>query len=178
MFLPKSKYSQAKHTPGSEFVLEGREYRGWYVKTFRNEYYTGKEITSESKKLIKITDDDNLGEVPLTSANLYTDTFTPEIVEPTARERGNTFFTRYFLQDKRSKKIIEVSLRKFNDFQNITYIASAKLKWILQGPSENLIINGYQYTGAEQKNREATQALETTIPGISSYIKDYSKFVE
>jgi hypothetical protein len=54
----------------------------------------------------------------------------------------------------------------------------AELDWKIQGPAENQTINGYTYFGAAHVNEVNIQALETTIKGISTFIKDYSQFVE
>ena len=56
-------------------------------------------------------------------------------------------------------------------------IESAKLDWIIQGPVENRLINNYLYYGAEHNNRIATLKLNNTLDGISSYITDYTEFV-
>ena len=36
----------------------------------------------------------------------------------------------------------------------------------------------YPYEGAESKNRKAIQALEKTMPGISTFVTDYKYLVE
>ena len=52
MFIPKSKYSTPKHSPGDEFTLNGKNYIGWYIQLSTGEYYTGKTFNSSSKKLM------------------------------------------------------------------------------------------------------------------------------
>lgn len=168
MALPRSKYSAPKHTPGKEFTLEGKDYVGWYIVTFRNDYFSGKEYNKNSKKLLPVLNPEaNTG---------------PLFVEQnTAPDRSiiiDGFWTRYFVQKGATKKIIEVNKKKYLEFKKTGGYKTAELKWKIQGPAENVTINGYTYFGADHVNRHNTRALEIQLPGISNFIKDYSEFVE
>lgn len=174
MYLPKSKYSAPKHTPGGEFSLQGVEYVGWYIQTFKNEYYTGKTFSKDSKLLIKLVIESNV--IDSNTNDPYT--FASSIVSPTAREVGNGKWTRYFVKDPRNNKIIEVDKAKYNLFKRKPYLILTTMEWITKGPASNLQINGYTYFGAEHQNRTTALRLEEVMPGISSFIKDYSQFVE
>lgn len=174
MYLPKNKYSEPKHTPGGEFSLSGNEYVGWYIKTYRNEFYTGKTFSSDSKLLIKLVNETNVLDNNLNDPFI----FTSIQVSPTAKDITNGKWTRYFLQDPRNNKIIEVDKTKYLLFKKKTYIVRATLVWATKGPAQNLIINGYPYYGAAHQNKQATEKLEGTIKGITAFIKNYSEFVE
>lgn len=169
MFIPKSKYSAPKHTPGDEFTLNGRNYIGWYIQLSTGEYYTGKEFSGTSKKLISSTETTELK--PYLS-------FIPVNVAPTERDRTNNKWVRYFLQDQRNKRIIEVDRAKFDSFKTKSYITRVSTEWVIKGPADNLTIDGYLYYGAAHQNRLKIEKLEKAMPGISSYIKDYGQFVE
>lgn len=167
MAIPKSKYSDPKHTPGKEFTLDGKDYKGWYVETFNKRYYTGKTISNTSKELI-----------PITSIPKPKDIFVQEFLSPNSDEKRKGSFQRFLVQKINNKKIIEVSKDKFNLFVNKSPYKTAILTWVIKGPAENTFFNGYVYYGAEHKNREAVNRLENTLPGVSSYFKNYSEFVE
>lgn len=169
MFYPKSKYSDPKHTPGNEFLLDGKVYVGWYVETFKKQYLTGKVVNKSSKRLVKIS-------------TIKEDTskfkFENTKIEPTDRDRENGVWVRYFLKDKRTGKIIETTKQKFVDFKEKTYVLRGKVEWVLKGPADNVYKEKYVYYGASHKNELAIKELEKTIQGITKQIKNYSEFVE
>lgn len=168
MSLPKSKYSQPKHTPGKEFTLNGKVYIGWYITTFKGENYTGKYFDNNSKLLTPIT----------TTSAVENYQFIEQLVEPTSNDLKKGFWQRYFIQKNSTLKIIEVDKLRYLDFEKVSGFKRGTLKWVTKGPAENQSINGYTYFGASHVNKVNTQALESTVKGITTYIKDYSQFVE
>lgn len=174
MYLPKNKYSAPKHTPGGEFSLNGIEYVGWYIRTFKNEYYTGKAFSKDSKLLIKLTEETNV--IDANRNDPFT--FNSIQVAPSSKDRINGKWKRYFLKDSRNGKIIEVDKDKFLLFKKKSYVLKGLLEWEIKGPAENLVINGYTYYGASHQNKIKVAELEKTFPGLSSFVKDYSQFVE
>lgn len=169
MYIPKSKYSAPKHTPGDEFTLNGKNYIGWYIQLSTGEYYTGRSFNASAEKLISSTE--------TTPSTPYL-SFISVNVSPTQNDRINSKWTRYFLQDQRNKRIIETNKEKYNAFASKPYITRSTIEWELRGPAENKVIDGYQYYGAAHQNKLKAEKLEKTIPGISSFIKDYGQFVE
>lgn len=169
MFIPKSKYSKPKHTPGKEFLLRGKPYIGWYTELSTGEYYTGKAFDAKSLKLESIK----------SSTREETEfPFYSEDTMPTERDKQNKVWIRYFLQDKRTGRIIEVDKERYDLFRSKPYVTRTTVSWSLSKPVEDLVINGYPYHGAAHRNKQAVAAQEQIIPGISSYIKDYGQFVE
>jgi hypothetical protein len=168
MALPRSKYSAPKHTPGKEFTLLGKDYVGWYIVTFKNDYFTGKEYNKNSKKLLPVLS-------PEKSIELL---FIEESASPDRAIIIDGFWTRYFVQKAATQKIIEVKKQKYLGFKKTGSYKTAELKWKIQGPAENVTINGYTYFGADHTNRHNTKGLESQLPGISNFIKNYSEFVE
>lgn len=168
MALPKSKYSEPKHTPGKEFTLNGQEYRGWYITTYKGTTYSGKYYDENSKILIPIT--------PPVSEPTYS--FIPETVHPSDNDKKAGTWKRYFIQKKANRKIIEVSKPRYLDFSKKSEFNRVELEWKLKGPAENQTINGYVYFGAAHINEVNTKGFENVMPGISSFIKNYSEFVE
>lgn len=167
MAIPKSKYSEPRHTPGKEFTLDGKNYKGWYVQTFNNRYYTGKSITSSSKELI-------LFNAPTVNQNI----FIQEVSLPSVEEKNNGVFNRYIVQKINNKKIIEVTKQKYDKLINKSPYRTVVVPWIIKGPAENSFYNGYIYYGAEHKNKETVKSFESVVPGIVNFFKNYSEFVE
>lgn len=168
MALPRTKYSNARHTPGGEFTLRGKEYVGWYVETYQNKFFTGKVIDVTSKELTPVV------RVNESNSPVYVE----QIATPTQDDRLSGFWMRYFIQNKSNNSIIEVNRERYGTFKNSSRYKRAKLTWKIKGPADNQLINGYTYFGAEHVNRLNTEALNTTIIGIKDFITDYSKFVE
>lgn len=167
MALPKSKYSDPLHTPGNEFTLNGKDYIGWYVKTYQNKFYTGKVLSGSSKQII-----------PVEVKKVPPPMFTEESVKPDVYAREKGIWKRYFLQKKSNLKIIEVGKQKYDELKKSSEYNNGILNWIIKGPAEDVHRGPYTYFGASTQNTKATNDLNKTIPGITSLIKDYSEFVE
>lgn len=167
--LPRSKYSDSIHTPGKEFTLNGKEYVGWYVVTYQDRYFSGKVLTKQSKEIFKISTEVS------TNVNKV---FVSQVVSPSIEERVEGIWKRYFLQKKSSLAIIEVDKERFTAFNRTSGYTQGTVDWVIKGPVQDITKGPYVYRGAEFRNRETITKLEHTIPGISSFIKDYSQFVE
>lgn len=167
MALPKTKYSSPLHTPGGEFLLDGKDYIGWYIKTYQNKFYSGKTFDSFSQQLQEKKD--------IVPPSLI---FAEQHTEPDSYARNKGVWRRYFIQKKSNLKIIEVTKERYDTFKNISQYSRGILEWKIKGPSENQNIKGYTYFGAAHVNEVNTKSLENSLTGISSYIKDYSQFVE
>lgn len=168
MALPRTKYSDPRHTPGNEFTLDGKDYIGWYVETYQNEFYSGKYIDDFSRKI---------------SPKEFTETtnspiYVEEAITPSEDDRKIGRWIRYFIQNVNNRSIIEVSRERYNTFKGSSKYLRAKLEWVIKGPAENVFKRDYIYYGAIHQNTQSVNNLEKTFPGISKYIKDYSEFVE
>jgi hypothetical protein len=169
MYLPKSKYI-TKYSTGNEFIKpDGSYYIGAYVETYKGNFYEGKEFNSDSKKLIDTRSSkefkQNVG------------SFKNSNVKPTDKDYKKGIFTRYIVQDKRNKEIIEVTEDKFANLSRQNYIRSVKLEWILSQPLEDLNEGPYIYFGARTQNKESVDKAEKVIKGISQFIFNYGQFV-
>lgn len=173
MYLPKSKYKGNKHTAGGEFVVaRGGIYRGWYYERFDGKYFTGKEPGNNDKEIQRIEDAVENYNTPSTLP------FASDIIAPTESERKRGRFTRYFLQDRRNKKIVEVKKAKYDEYLPIKYVQNLTLVWLLQGPSQDIYHKNYKYEGAATKNEKTVVSADNTMKGLKEFIKDYTKFVE
>lgn len=167
MPLPRSKYSSPRHTPGKEYTLNEKEYRGWYVETFEKRYFTGKIIDSTSKEIFLIQEQTKQENI-----------FIEQQIIVTQPERDTGIVKRYIVQRINNRKIIEVTKKRYDLIVAKSGYRGVIINWIIKGPAQDTLFNGYPYYGAEHRNRETVSKLENTIPGITNFFKDYSEFVE
>ena len=168
--LPKSKYSDPIHTPGKEFTLNSKEYVGWYVVTYQDRYFTGRGITRDSKEIF-----------PIASQSTSVDpnkVFVNQVVIPSDQDRIKGIWRRYLVQKINSLVIIEVSKIRFQSFENEPGIKRVELEWVIKGPVNDIKKGPYTYKGAKHRNEETVSKLESAIPGITNFFKDYAEFVE
>lgn len=199
MYLPKSKYNKPKYTLGYEFTLpNGKRYVGWCFETYKQEFYTGKEpsdksvlLKSESIKIKKPNKKllfQSLASTIVSQAAVISNRKIEKVTTSNSKEvkqdvlvdstdKTNGYFIRYFLQDKRTKKIIEVKQNKYTEMIKENYTVGTNIKWIIKAPAENIQKNGFTYIGASQKNKEAVEIAEKTVIGIKNFIKSYDEFV-
>lgn len=179
-YQPSFTYSKPKSTSGGEFVVRStqQDYRGQYVETSDDKYYAGTKPEDNGAELEKVRSNASqlLGIASPFVLSILKGFFKPT-VKKGDRERGST--KRYFLQSKSSKKITETDLDSFvlanTQLPNYTF---AQVDWIIQGPADDQMINGYPFEGAASKNKKAIQALEAQMPGISTFVTNYSELVE
>ena len=83
------------------------------------------------------------------------------------------------MQTKRDSKIVELNKDNYQNAKKALANQNfAEVDWIIKGPAEDKMFDGYPYKGAESRNKEAIQALEKQIPGISTFVTDYKYLVE
>jgi hypothetical protein len=182
-YIPKASYTEPKYTSGGEYKTKdtGEDYIGFYIEASRGKYYSGKSPQQGGAEILKVQTEGivNKGAKAKVFALLLTlakGFFKPKL-SSIDRERG--FTIRYFIQDKNDNKIVEVDRETYLEAQkellNKRFI---EVNWTLKGPAENSVIAGYPYEGAASKNRKAITAVEKQMPGISTFVKDYSLLVE
>lgn len=170
MYLPKSKYKEAKYSRGEEFYLPNKKsYIGWYFETYKKEFFTGK--TPGTGNLLLTRKDAE-------SVNKDTLNFIPETIQPDSTDMEKGKFKRFYVKDTRNKRIIEVGKEKYYKFTAKSYIQGVELDWITKGPKDDLMKDQYKYQGAESKNKQTVQTYNNMMEGLKEYIKDYGEFVE
>ena len=180
-YIAKTKYTEPKSTPGGEFAFKdtGKDYKGSYFEDYRKKYFAGKTPDDKGGELIKVRT-----ELPgqlLTAATALLAMALRSFFKPKVKnsDKNKGAIKRYFVQSKNTKKIAEVGKDDYlaikKDLQNKNL---ATIEWIIKGPAEDKNFNGYPYEGAASKNKKAIQALEPQMPGISTFITDYSFLVE
>jgi len=188
VYYPKSKYSKPKSAGENEFVVTETQdyYKGFYVKTFDGKYFAGKSPLETGTELEKVKDHQlGLDEgIPFPIGILagvlgaaLGGFFKKKI---TNSERASGKAKRCFVQDKNNNKIVEADCNTtyLQTKKEVTNRGFAEIDWIIKGPAEDKMFGKYPFEGAESKNRKTIQALEKTMPGISTFITDYKYLVE
>jgi len=182
-YYPKAKYSKPKSAQREEFIVKRTQeyYKGTYVKTSDNKYFSGKSPMDTEEELQKVTSDvEEAGvDIGLLFGILAGSLGGFFIKKLTQNEKQKGVAKRYFVQDKNNKKIVETDKATYLQTQKqVTNRSFAEADWIIKGPAEDMMFGNYPYEGAESKNKKTIQALEKTMPGISTFITDYKYLVE
>lgn len=179
-YQPEFACKKPKSTSGGQYVVKstGEEYKGMYFETSTGKYYSGTKPTENGVELEKLTANhwEDLMPLALAIPGLLRGLFKPK---PKKGDSAKGVTKRYFIRNNRTSKIIEVDKPTYDqanrELPNHTFAA---VDWIIKGPAEDKVINGYPYEGAVSRNRKTIQALEKQIPGISTFITDYALLVE
>ena len=182
-YIPKGSVTEPKYTSGGEYKTKdtGEDYEGFYIEASRGKYYSGKTPQEGGAEILKVETEGliNKGAKAKLFALLLTlakGFFKPKL---SSIDRENGFTMRYFIQDKGNNSIVEVDRETYLEAQreliNKRFI---EVNWTIKGPAEDSVIAGYPYEGAASKNRKAITAVEKQMPGISTFVKDYSLLVE
>ncbi|CAB4124683.1 hypothetical protein UFOVP54_20 [uncultured Caudovirales phage] len=175
-YIPKSKYKKPKSTDGNKFVevVSRKRYKGFYIETYKGKFYGGKtpeENGPELEKILQI----NFA-IPLGLLGLLAGFFKKK---PTQSEIEKGVTKRNFIQDKNNNKILETDPDTYAQAkETLTNSTFAEIDWVIGGPAEDVLFGKYPYEGAESKNRKTIEALNRTMPGISTFVTDYKYLVE
>lgn len=179
-YIPETRYEKPKSTRGGEFIVKktGEDYIGNYIETFDKKYYAGTTPEQNGDELEKVNEEFPIGlafaALPVL-AGLLAGFFKPK-VKKGDKEKG--FTKRFFVQDKKNNKIQETDQETYLQANGLPNLNLAQINWIIQGPAEDKNFNGYPYEGAASKNKKTINTLESQMPGISTFITDYSFLVE
>ena len=148
MYLPKSKYRIIAAKSGEFRDSSGQEYIGLVVETFTGACYPGTDPRTMGPKLTKTEDK------PAQSLGFYN---IKRI--PTEAEYKTGYITRYFVQEIKTQKIIEIAPEAYQnaDQSSILYTFQV-VDWILTG----------NRTKVQESNLVTIQRLEQLMPGIVS----------
>ena len=184
-YIPGNRLAESKSSPGGEFVIKGtsNEYRGNYIETFDGKYYAGNSLSLMGAELERVgtlgKEDTLIGGVTATATPLLLGLLQKLFKkQPTPQELQKGVAKRYFIQDKNNNKIVETDKETYILAQKeLLNRRFAETNWIIKGPAEDQIVNGYSFEGAISRNKKTIQKLEIQIPGISSHITDYGFLV-
>lgn len=174
MYLPKHQYK--KVTSGELPLLadsNGIEFKkASAILTSANEYFdilpSDLEFGDFTKAIQLFSKDEGLPTVPEV----------PTLPSPKERDYEIGTLDRHFLQvndnaiTEISKELYDSKLNNKKPFEKL-----AKLKWKLQGPVNDITVNGHIFEGAKNVNKASVMELNKTIKGIADIVTDYSQFI-
>tara|TARA_R110000744_G_scaffold18421_5_gene49477 strand:+ start:690 stop:1352 length:663 start_codon:yes stop_codon:yes gene_type:complete len=100
-------------------------------------------------------------------------------LKPTSRELDEGVKVRYVYKNKSTGKIKEllkpVAIRLLQVRKPYELILS--FNWLIKGPAEDQMINGFFLEGIKSKNQKTLDSLEKVMSGASAIIKDPLEFV-
>jgi len=177
MWLPPFKIIKGLFASAGQFTLpDGSEYSGPYHATADGAEFTGSEPGKDMQKLTPTLE-------RIAESDPFLDTHSDlkkaenEIVYPTPKGYKKGFFMRFYLQDTRNGKIVEVKEKTYRRYKPELYIKGVEVKWILEKPLKDVFMSGFLYKGAATRNIENINKASIELPEISQYITDYGQFV-
>ena len=182
-YIPKTSYTEPKYTSGGEYRTKdtGEDYTGFYIEASRGKYYSGKSPQQGGAEILKVETEGlvNKGAKAKVFALLLALGKGFLRPKPSSIDREKGILTRYFIQDKNDNKIVETDRETYleaqKELRNKRFVTA---DWVIKGPAENTVINGYPYEGAISKNKKAIVAIEKQMPGISTFVTEYALLVE
>lgn len=149
MYLPKSKYKATVAKPGEFRTQDGQQYVGPIIETYTGVVYSGTDPETAGPRLVPTGEKEQLG------LGLYNIKRTPTEADYKAGS-----MTRYFMQDKQTQKIIELSPEAWQKNYKPGDIlrAWANITWYLTGPRASV----------QTLNNTTVGIMEKAMPGIIS----------
>lgn len=180
-YVPKAKYKDSKTAEEGEFViLETEEpYSGPYIELSGKRFFAGESPEQNGAELYRIekTSLNPAALLPYLSTGLSLFALLQSAIkkELSQDEVDKGVAKRYFVQDNRDKKISETTEELFEEGK-VTHpdFIYTEVPWLFRNPVEDIEINGIKYKGSESRNKETIQRLESTMPGISQFVTDYT----
>lgn len=153
MYIPKSKFI-IRPAQLDEFT---NGYTGPVLETSTGEFFAGSSLETVSTRL-----------TPTFEAS-STEIIRPfhEYVEPTDADFQAGFYTRFFLQIDKTKRVMEVSLTQFREKRNNEGVSSVSLVWTLVGGRDRI----------KTQNEKAVTDLQKDFPTLRVIVKDPLQFV-
>lgn len=163
MYLPKSKYTVENVGP-FEYTLDGENYAGPVLTDYKGRHYAGSDPYNIKGKLEVLDGGD---------ADFYSSKFkmNPGRRIPTEEEYASGKMERYFQQDLRTMKIIEILPKRWLELKAEklpNYYKIQSCLWLLVGRIEDYRVSGHLIEGIKTRNQRTIDQMEIEMPGISS----------
>lgn len=178
MWLPPFKIIKGLFAFQGEFSKpDGSPYEGPYYKTYTGQAYAGSEPSADQ---VPLTPDLHI----LGEGDKYVDghgdlnSLEVSLVYPEPKDYKKGFFTRFFILDTRTNKLVETEKEGYDRYRKELFLKGTTLKWILEKPLKDIFSSGFLYKGAGTRNRENVLKASVEIPLLKNYITDYGQFVE
>lgn len=170
-YLPKSKY-HIETSRGDYSFQDGTPYYGPIVVTYNDRVYPGDHFTDGLERLY-LTEEP--GETLVVTGSVAKKRY------PTDQERSQGYMDRYFQQDLRTKKIVEISPSDYSGSRSQVTTSPYKVfsyataSWCLGGrpvEDQELVVGSgrqrYTREGIRTYNSRSIADLEKVFPGVSS----------
>lgn len=191
-YYPKSQVQNNLYTKGGElqFASSGKEYTGYYWKTSKNQYFTGRNPSSKGAlelELIPVIPTSTINTLTISKGNkVYNEAKNVDVAKalilpsyqkpsPTKEDYEIGNFVRYFAKKYNQNLYIEISkdtykeLKNKNDNYDYNSYLIFTLTWQISGDKEKTL----------NTNKKVTSTLEKgyRINGLSSYLNfNYLEF--
>ena len=160
MYLPKSKYTVSTAKMG-EFMLNGKDYVGPVFTTYKGEVYAGSEPSLNKGQLVSIADSGLIEKTKVVVKRI-----------PTEEEYQQGHMIRYFAQDIRTGKIVEILPETYKSREKDRNTLCRSTVWYLTGILEDELwpgtSRGVKREGCRTQNTKAMSLMEGWMPGIIS----------
>lgn len=172
MYYPLSEITQNLYTGGGELAYRENSvpYVGYYYSTTDGRFFTGKTFSISAKELVKIVGSGTLNTSVSPSVSY---------LAPTNEDREKGFITRYVVKRVNCgpDTIKEVSKEGYESSLKNPIYTQASFQWYISGPLfDNLSNINYPVYGVIHKNRMIISKLETKIPGITNFFKNFAQY--
>lgn len=175
MWLPAFKILKGLFALKGKFTLaeNGAEYEGPYFTTSQGESFTGSHPSPSSQKIIALPDHEHEEDFPGEG-----NAFSNESPYPRPEDYKTGYFKRHFVLDTRNGVINEVLKSNYTIAENLLYMKTGTVDWVIEKPVKDIFNQGYLFKGAATRNRESILKLSLSLPKIDEYITDYGKFAD
>lgn len=172
MYYPKSEIIENLYTGGAEFVykINSTPYKGYYYSTTDGKYYTGRTYAKSAQELIKIVERNKLNAVSSPKS---------EQLLPNEQDYQKGYIKRYLIKRVNSgpDTIKEISKQDYDKYSKDPLYTSAEVDWVIKGNLYSTTdANGHKILGVLELNKLRISKLESKIPGISSFFKNFAQY--
>jgi len=197
MFVPKHKRKDNLTSVGDLVDKStGQVYSGTYFETSKGKKFSGTSpYSSNVKELENIPQDyetpeggtlragKNTYDVLRNDKAAFDLKYTATVPVYFPANIGETdSFKRYFARDKKTGKIVEINTGTYKSLKikEAKYYHPgydiAEIVWTITGSVGDIQNGSYIIPGVESKNRAAVLKAEELLPGLSSYLTNYTQF--
>lgn len=113
---------------------------------------------------------------PVDRGKAPADLFHTIYVSPSEEDYKTTQFTRYIVQRRGSRQIIETTQARYVRLLGAGGFAGAQLTWKILGPLNNVTYNKSLIRGTSEQNIQGMIQSESTIPQIRQFLTDPGQF--
>jgi hypothetical protein len=183
MYLPKSQQKQedAKEAPvtdqnGNEVEATdviATSFGTFFPKPSKEDLLKGNFGNVQPLKIMSPRLEDLMEPIGLASKdkNVFYPTPSPE-------DYNQGELERYYVQDKRTNKIIEVNKQGYSKAKTQNVYRRLILNWVIKGPKEDYKFGDYLYPGVKSQNKNIVEQAEAIMPGISKHFDDFGQFCD